>query len=158
MSWACWVMLWAFQGQRSSGEGTTPLGKALSGCLYGTSSSSLMKTPLSRLCPLSGSQYPSGGLFSPMEVRTNHLPMCTCPSGMILHINRYALHRLISHRDHSNVNHILSSILLNMCIKPLLPQSSAQRHYTNLQYKFGRGDRVSYWASVHWKRDVSGRD
>jgi hypothetical protein len=82
----------------------------------------------------------------------------TCPSGMILHINSYALHGLISHRDHSNVNHISSSILLNMCIKPLLPQSSAQRHYTNLQYKFGGGDRASYWASVHWKRDVSGRD
>jgi hypothetical protein len=45
----------------------------------------------------------------------------TCPSGMILHINRYALHGLISHRDHSNVNHIQSSILLNMCIKPFLP-------------------------------------
>jgi hypothetical protein len=49
----------------------------------------------------------------------------TCP-GMILHIKSYALHGLISHRDHSNVNHISSSILLNMCIKPLLPQSSAQ--------------------------------
>jgi hypothetical protein len=45
----------------------------------------------------------------------------TCPSGMILHINNYALHGLISHKDHSNVNHIQSSILLNMCIKPLLP-------------------------------------
>jgi hypothetical protein len=40
---------------------------------------------------------------------------------MILHINRYALHGLISHRDHSNVNHIQSSILLSMCIKSLLP-------------------------------------
>jgi hypothetical protein len=79
-------------------------------------------------------------------------------SGMILHINNYALQGLISHRDHSNVNPISSSILLNMCIKPLLPQSSAQRHYTNLQYKFGESDRASYWASVHWKRDVSGRD
>jgi hypothetical protein len=39
---------------------------------------------------------------------------------MILHINTYALHGLISHKDHSNVNHIQSSILLNMCIKPLL--------------------------------------
>jgi hypothetical protein len=45
----------------------------------------------------------------------------TCSSSMILHINRYALHGLTSHRDHSNVNHIQSSILLNMCIKPLLP-------------------------------------
>jgi hypothetical protein len=44
----------------------------------------------------------------------------TCPLVMILHINRYALHGLISHRHHSNVNHIQSSILLNMCIKPLL--------------------------------------
>jgi hypothetical protein len=43
----------------------------------------------------------------------------TYPSGMILHINNYTLHGLISHRDHSNVNHISSSILLNMCIKPL---------------------------------------
>ena len=43
----------------------------------------------------------------------------TCSSGMILHINKYALHGLISHRDNSNFNHIQSS--LNMCIKPLLP-------------------------------------
>jgi hypothetical protein len=74
---------------------------------------------------------------------------------MILHINSDALHGLISHRDHSNVNHISSSILLNMCTKPLLPQSKAQRHYTSLQYKFGESDRTSYWASVHWKRKVS---
>jgi hypothetical protein len=82
----------------------------------------------------------------------------TFPLGMILHINNYALHGLISHRDHSNVNDISSSILLNMCIKHLLPQSSAQRHYTNLQYKFGGGDRSSYWVSVRWKRDFSERD
>jgi hypothetical protein len=118
---------------------------------------------LSCLCPLMGSQHPSDGLFSPMEVRTDHLPMCTgpngtCPSGMILHINSYALHGLISHRDHSNVNHISSSILLNTCIKSLIHQSKAQRHYTSLQYKFGENDRASYWASVHWKRKVSGRD
>ena len=80
------------------------------------------------------------------------------PSGMILHINRYALHGLISHRDHSNVNHISSSILLNMCIKSLIHQLKAQRHYTSLQYKFGENDRVSYWASVHWKRKVSERE
>jgi hypothetical protein len=36
-------------------------------------------------------------------------------------------------------------------------QSSAQRHYTNLQAKFG-SDRASYWASVHWMWDVSGRN
>jgi hypothetical protein len=118
---------------------------------------------LSCLCPLMGSQHPPDGLFIPMEVRTNHLPMCTgpngtCPSGMILHINNYALHGLISHRDHSNVNHISSSILLNTCIKSLIHQSKAQRHYTSLQCKFGENDRVSYWASVHWMRKVSRRD
>jgi hypothetical protein len=42
---------------------------------------------------------------------------------MILHINNYALHGLISHDDHNNVNHISSSILLNMCMKSLIHQS-----------------------------------
>ena len=42
--------------------------------------------------------------------------------------------------------------------KTPVTQSSAQRHYTNLQGKSGGNDRASYWASVHWKRDVSGRD
>jgi hypothetical protein len=93
-----------------------------------------------------GSQHPSGGLFSPMEVRTDHLPMCTgpngtCPSSMVLHIKGYALHGLISHRDHSNVNHISSSILLNICIKSLIHQSIAQRRYTSLQYKSGKRTR-----------------
>jgi hypothetical protein len=101
---------------------------------------------LSCLCPLMGSQHPSDGLFSPMEVRTDHLPMCTgpngtCPSGMVLHIKSYALHGLISHRDHSNVNHISSSILLNMCIKSLIHQLKAQRHYTSLQYKLEKRTR-----------------
>jgi hypothetical protein len=110
------------------------------------------------LYPLMGSQHPSGGLFSPMEVRTGHLPMCTDPNGtcssdMVLHIKSYALHGLISHRDHSNVNHISSSILLNICIKTLIHQSIAQRHYKNMQYKIGEKDKTSYWASVHkkWK-------
>jgi hypothetical protein len=112
------------------------------------------------LYPMMGSQHSPGGLFSPMEVQTGHLPMCTgpngtYPSGMVLHIKSYALHGLISHRDHNNVNHISSSILLNICIKPLIHQSIAQRHYKNLQYKIGEKDKVSYWASVHKKRKVS---
>jgi hypothetical protein len=65
----------------------------------------------------------------------------TCPSGMILHINNYALCGLISHMDHSNANHISSSILLNICIKSLIHQLKYQRHYTSLQYKFGENDR-----------------
>ena len=95
---------------------------------------------LSCVCPLMGSQHPPDGLFSPMEVRTDHLPMCTgpngiCSSGMILHIKSYALHGLISHRDHSNANHISSSILINICMKSLIDQSIAQRRYTYLLYK-----------------------
>jgi hypothetical protein len=65
--------------------------------------------------------------------------------GMVLHIKRYTLHGLISHRDHSNFNHISSSILLNMCIKSLIHQLTAQRHYTSLQYKSGEKDKASYW-------------
>ena len=108
------------------------------------------------LCPLMGSQRPFGGLFSPMEVRIDHLPMCTgpngtCPSGMVLHIKSYALHGLISHRDHSIVNHISSLILLNICIKSLIHMSIAQRHYTSLLYKSGGKDKTFYWASVHRK-------
>jgi hypothetical protein len=104
-----------------------------------------------------GSQHPSGGLFSPMEVRTDYLPMCTgsngtCSLGMVLHIKGYALHGLISHKDHSNVNHISSSILLNICTKSLIHKSIAQRRYTSLQYKSEERGKVSYWASVHRKR------
>jgi hypothetical protein len=106
-----------------------------------------------------GSQHPSGGLFNPMEVQTDHLPMCTgpdgtCPSGMVLHIKAYALHGLISHKDHGNVNHISSLILLNTCIKSLIHQSITQRCYTSVQYKSGEKDKASYWASVHRKGQV----
>jgi hypothetical protein len=110
--------------------------------------------------PLTGSQQPSDGLFSPMEVRTNHLPMCTgpngtCTSGMVLHIKNYALHGLISHRDYSNVNHISSLILSNICIKTLIYHSIAQRYYKNLQYKVEKKDKIPYWASIHKERRVS---
>jgi hypothetical protein len=109
--------------------------------------------------PLTGSQ-PSDGLFNPMEVRTNHLPMCTglngtCPSGMVLHIKNYALHGLISHRDHSNVNHISSLILSNICIKTLIYHPIAQRHHKDLQYKVEKKDKIPYWASIHKERKVS---
>jgi hypothetical protein len=110
--------------------------------------------------PLMGSQQPSDGLFNPMEVRTNHLPMCigptgTCPSGMVLHIKNFALHGLISHRDHSNVNHVSSLMLSNTCIKTLIYHSIAQRYYNDLQYKAEEKDKIPYWASIHKKRKVS---
>jgi hypothetical protein len=118
--------------------------------------------PLSCLYPLMGCQHPMGSsapwrselIISPCVPIQNG----TCSLGMILHINSDALHGLISHKDHSNVNHISSSIVLNRCNKSLRHQSKAQRHYTSLQYTFRGNDRVSYWASVPWKRRVSGRD
>jgi hypothetical protein len=107
-----------------------------------------------------GSQQPSDGLFSPIEVRTNHLPMCTgptgtCPSSMVLHIKNFAFHGLISHRDHSNVNHISSLILSDTCIKTLIYHSIAQRYYKDLQYKAKEKDKTPYWASIHKERKVS---
>jgi hypothetical protein len=81
----------------------------------------------------------------------------TCPLGMVLHIKSYALHGLIIHKDHINVNHISSSILLNICIKSLIYQLTTQRRYTSLQYKSGEKDKVSYWASAHRKRKVPGK-
>jgi hypothetical protein len=68
---------------------------------------------------------------------------------MVLHIKNYALHGLISHRDHSNVNHISSSILSNICIKALIYHSIAQRLYKNLQYKVEKKDKIPDWASIH---------
>jgi len=111
------------------------------------------------LC-LKRSQQPSDGIFSPMEVRNNYLPMCTgplgtCPLGMVLHIKKFTLHGLISPRDHSNFNHISSLILSNACIKPLAYHPIAQRHYNDLLYKAEEKDKLPYWASIHKKRRVS---
>jgi hypothetical protein len=109
--------------------------------------------------PLMRSQQRSDGLFNPMEVRTNHLPMCTgllgtCPSGMVLHIKNFPLHGLISPRDQSNANHISSLILSNACIKPLAYHLIAQRYYNDLLYKAEEKDKVPYWARIHNKRKV----
>jgi hypothetical protein len=82
-------------------------------------------------------------------------PNGTCPSGMVLHIKNYTLHGLISHRDHSNVNHISSLILSNICIKTLIYHSIAQRLYKILQYKVEKKDKIPYWASIHKERKVS---
>jgi hypothetical protein len=97
-----------------------------------TSCLSPMQTPLSGLCPCWGLSIHLVGSLAPWRSKLIISPCVpvqhgTCPSGIILHINSYALHGLISHRDHSNVNHISSSILLNMCIKPLLPQLKSSK-------------------------------
>jgi hypothetical protein len=95
-----------------------------------------------------------------VEVQANHLPMRTgpngtCPSGMVLHIKNFALHGLISHRDHSNVNHVSSLILSNICNKTLIYHPIAQRHYKDLQYKAEEKDKTPYWASIHKEGKVS---
>jgi hypothetical protein len=73
---------------------------------------------------------------------------------MVLHIKNYALHGFISHRDHSNVNHISSLILSNICIKTLIYHSTTQRNYKNLQYKVEEKGKAPYWASIHKERKV----
>jgi hypothetical protein len=116
----------AFQGQHPGGKGTTPLGTGLLSCLWWNVLLFPGANPLTCLCPLLGSQHPSGGLSTPWRSELIISPCVptqygTYLSGMILHINRYSLHGIMSHKDHSNANHIQLSILLNMCIKPLLP-------------------------------------
>jgi hypothetical protein len=64
-----------------------------------------------------------------------HRSSGTCPPGMVLHIKDYALHGLISPRHHSNVNHISSLNLSNICMKSLTNHLRAQRHYTDPLYK-----------------------
>ena len=86
------------------------------------------------------SQRPSDGLFSPMEVRTDHLPMCTDP---LVPVRRawsctskgYALQGLISPKHHGNVNQISSLKLSNVCMTPLTDLLRAQRPYTDPPYK-----------------------
>ena len=125
MSWVSQVMSWAFQGLHQSGKGTTPLGMDLPSCLWWNVLLFSGAKPLICLFPLLGSQHPSYGISAPWRSELIispcvHVHKGTFTLGMVMHINRYALHGLISHRDHSNVNHIQSSILLNMCIKPFL--------------------------------------
>jgi hypothetical protein len=130
---ASWVTSWSSKGNAPSKKGQPPRAGLSQSVMDGTSFffSCARAQPITVLSlPLMGSQQPSDGLFSPMEVRANHLPMSigptgTCPSGMVLHIKNFALHGLISHRDHSNVNHVSSLILSNTCIKPLIYQSIA---------------------------------
>jgi hypothetical protein len=109
------------------------------------------------------SQQPSDGLFSPMEVRAKSSPHVhrssgTCPPGMVLHIKNYALHGLISPRYHSNLNHISSLKLSNICMKSLTYHLRAQRHYTDLLYKAKETNRTTYWANTRKRWKVSSKD
>jgi len=66
---------------------------------------------------------------------------------MVLHIKNYALHGLISPRDHRNVNHLSSLRLSNICMKSLTHHLRAQRYYTNLLYRAKETNRTTYWAN-----------
>jgi hypothetical protein len=77
---------------------------------------------------------------------------------MVLHIKDYALHGLISPRDHSNANHISSLKLSNKCMKSLTYHLRAQRYYTDLLYKAEETDRTTYWANTHKIRKVPSED
>jgi hypothetical protein len=86
----CWVtssvievMSWAFQGQHHSRR-EKPLGSR-------PTRLSLVEHPPLSLVQASDMCLPLAGVstfvwwdFIPMEVQTNHLPMCTCPSGVAL--------------------------------------------------------------------------
>jgi hypothetical protein len=160
---ASWVTSWSSKGNGPSEKGQPPRAGLSQSVLDGTSlffSCARVQPIIVFSMPLMGSQQPSDGLFSSMEVRDNYLPMCTgptgtCPSGMVQHIKNFALNGLISHRDHSNVNHSSSLILSNICIKPLIYHLIAQKYYKDLQYKAEEKDKIPYWASVHKERKVS---
>jgi hypothetical protein len=74
---------------------------------------------------------------------------------MVLHIKDYALQELISPRHHSNVNHISSLKLSNICITSLTNLLRAQRYYTDPLYKAKKTKRATYWANTHKKWKVS---
>jgi hypothetical protein len=86
-----------------------------------------------------------------------HRSSGTCPPGMVLHIKGYALQGLISPRHHSNVNHISSSNLSNICITSLTNLLRAQRPYTDPLYKAKEIKRATYWANTHKKWKVSAK-
>ena len=65
------------------GERKIPLGPGLPKCLWWNVLRFLRCKPLVSLC-LAGVTTSIWWDFSPMEVRTNHLPICTCLSGMVL--------------------------------------------------------------------------
>jgi hypothetical protein len=77
---------------------------------------------------------------------------------MVLHIKDYALHGLISPRDHRNVNHISSLKLSNICMKSITHHLRAQRYYLDLPYKAKETDRTTYWDNTHKRWKVSSED
>jgi hypothetical protein len=95
------------QGPMSWWKGKTPpLGLGLPECLWGNVLLSSWCHPLVSLCPWLGSQHPSGGISAPWRSELIISPYVPVHRAWSCNNNKYALHGLISHRDHSNVNHI----------------------------------------------------
>jgi hypothetical protein len=99
------------QGQCRGGKCITPLGTGSLRCLWWNVLLFFDANPMICLFPLLGSQHPSDGISAPWRSELIISPCVpihkgTIPSSMVLHISRYPLHGLISHRDHRNVNHI----------------------------------------------------
>jgi hypothetical protein len=105
-SWVTWVTSWAFQGLHHGEKGKTPLGPGLPGCPWWNVLLSLQCKPLIYLCPWLGSQHPSGGILALWRSELIISPCVPVHWVWPCNINKYTLHGLTSHRDHSNVNHI----------------------------------------------------
>jgi hypothetical protein len=105
------------------------------------------------------SQQPSDGLFNPMEVRTNHMHMCTDPLVPIRRV--WSCTSKTTPSMGSSVlgiiaMSIISSLnLSNTCMKFLAYHLRAQRHYTDLLYTAEETDRTTYWDNTHKRWKVS---
>jgi hypothetical protein len=148
--------------KRSICNGRFPLGRALPKCHGGTSFCLLMQRIIitsSCFCHPSNHLMGSSAPWRSELIISPCVPVHWYPSvGHGPAHQNYALHGLIIPRDHSNVNHVSSLNLSNICMKSLAYHIRAQRYYTYLPYKVEETNRTTYWANIHKKRKVSIED
>jgi hypothetical protein len=96
----------SLQGPTSWWEGKNPLGLGLPICLCWNILLSLYCKPLVYVCPLLGFQHPSSGILALWRSELIISPYVPVRWVWPCSNKKYTLHGLISHRDHSNVNHI----------------------------------------------------
>jgi hypothetical protein len=94
------------QGTTSWYKGKTPLGLGLPECLGGSILLLSWCHPLVSFFPILGSQHPFGGILSPWRSELIISPYVPVHQARSCNNKKYALHGLISHKDHSNANHI----------------------------------------------------
>jgi hypothetical protein len=91
------------------------------------------------ICPVSatlmGSQHPSSGLFNPMEVRTDHLPMCTGPT-WYLSVGHDPTHQQLrppwAHKSQGSKkcqSHLIINIVKHVHKTPITPVKSSKTLY-----------------------------